>query len=653
MVLDPQTGSYTNKDLMAGNLHPGVGESLLAGAANGATFGFGDELAGVAGQSPLTVTRGQATTEAARRDHPIASITGNAAGNIAMLAPAAPMAASVAGPSLAGQAATGVATGAALGALQGAGDANAGSRVQGAGVGGIVGAAAGFAAPFLAAGLRQGAQPVIAWLKAADITGVKQALGVGTDAAKIIKAHLASDDPKAAIAAMDRAGANSMIADSSPQASQLLDTTVAAGGPAQRIARDAVDSRAAAAGANLTAKMDTILGAPQGVKGAAVDIASRTALSRKAAYDAAYAAPIDYAAPEGAAIEAVLARVPTRTLTAAISEANDAMKEAGVSNKQIMATLHPDGTVAFTEMPNVQQLDYLKRALGSVADTAKDTFGRYTAEGVRANRLAGDLKDAVGGAVPEYNNAVRLGGDKIAEDKALEIGRKFMQPSVTREDVLAVMKGVSVEARMAAKTGMRTAFSEAMDNVKAVASDPNMDARQAMKAVKDFSSDANRAKAAAIMGQAQAATLFREFDQAASQLALRTAIARNSATAARTAGKAAMDAIISGGPLQAFKMGRIAEGTKGLIQILTKTTPADQVVKMQTVYAEVAKALTDKRGASAKMALQIVQKAIAGTPATEAQARLVAKSLALIAASGSYHTLQQIQNPPSGGTPAQ
>lgn len=644
MVPDPLTGGMTSPELMANRIHPGVGMSALAGVANGVTFGWGDEMAAAAGEKPIDVTRAQATMLAAQRDHPVANIVGTAAGGIGAAAAAMEAAPAwlLGGTSIAGQTVAGAGLGGVMGAVQGAGDAQPGQKLQGAVSGGEFGAAVGLVSPAIAAGASKGVKSLLDYLKRTDISGIQSALGIGPDAAKIIKGHLANDDTAAAVAAMDRAGDGAMIADSSPQASQLLDTTVAAGGPAQRIAREAVDGRAAAAGQSLTTTMDTVLGLPQGVKASAKDISVRTAAARKTAYDTAYASPIDYAAPEGQAIEAVMARIPNKTLNAAVQEANDAMKAAGIKNQQIKATIGADGSITLSEMPNVQQLDFIKRALGSVADGAKDSFGRYTSEGVRANGLASDLRDAMGKAVPQYRMAVKLGGDKIAEDKALEIGRKFMQPGMTREDVATAMSGASVEAKQAAKRGMRSALDEAMANVKAVASDPNMDARQAMTAVKQFSSDANRTKAAAILGRTQADALFAEFDKAASQLALRTAISRNSATAARTAGKAAMDAIIDS-PLQAFKQGKIAEGSRGIIQILTRATPADRLAKQQAIYAEVATALTEQQGMAAKSALVVVQRAMKGTPATDAQAKFVAKALTAILADGAYQTVSQSQ----------
>ena len=650
MVFDPATGSYTSAELMAGNMQPGIGAGIHAGAVQGATLGWGDELAAALGADPMTVERGRAAYTAAQRDQLPAYIGGAIGGGGATAAAGAMALRAVpvignlipkAGGSLMGQTIAGGVSGAALGAIQGAGEAQPGQRGRGAAIGGALGGAVGVVAPAASAGLGKLTTKMWNAFKRTDIAGIKRALGVSDEAATIIKTALGDDDFAAAQAALDRAGPGAMLADSSPQASQLLDDTVAAGGPAKRVTMEAVEGRSAAARDNLTAGMDAVLGAPEGVKGAAKDIATRTSAARKAAYDAAYASPINYAAPEGRAIEEVLSRIPEKQFQAAIQEANDAMRADGIRNMQIMATIDPKGGVTFTQMPNVQQLDFLKRALGSVSDAEKDAFGRLTAAGVRANKLASELKDAIGAAAPDYRTAVRLGGDKIAEDKALQLGRDFMKPALTREDVAAATRGLSVEARIAAKKGMRAAFDEAMANVKAVASDLNVDARQAVNAAKQFSSEANRKKAELILGKTMADRLFREFDQASTQLALRTAVSRNSATASRVAGKAAMDEIITGGPINALKRGKFGDWSRGLVQMMTNTTPADDLAQKQAIYAEVAKALTASRGPDAKAALTAVQNAMTGAPVSQAQADLVAKAVTSALALGAYQTGQQ------------
>ncbi len=614
-----------------------------------------DELAGsLAGQDAQQGVR--AAQSAMDRQRPGTSaalqIGGGVVGAIPMAMTAAPGIAAAAPQSLAGQmlagGVAGAASGAAEGAVSGAGAANDGNRMDGAKVGGLVGGSLGGmlggAAPALLKGLQSGSRTVINWFKKTDVAGITKALGVSGDAAQIIKTHLEADDFRAAADALRKAGPDGMLADTSQQASQLLDTSIAAGGPSMQIARDAVEGRAAAASGRLTAAMDATLGpAPEGMKAAAKSVAGRTAASRAEAYKAAYASPIDYASDAGRAIEGVLGRIPTKTVNAAVQEANDAMKEAGEVNMQIMATVAPDGSVTFSQPLNVQQLDYLKRALGTLSDAERDQFGRLTGPGQRAARLASDLKDALGKAVPGYLRAVKLGGDKIAEDKALQLGRDLLKPSVTRETVRETMSGASLEAKQAAAQGIRTAFDEAMANVKATAGNPSTEAAEALKAVKEFSSQANRQKAEIILGKTKAEKLFAAFDEAASQIALRAAIAKGSQTATRTAGKQAMDAIIEGNPLDLLKQGKPAEAARGIVQILTDATPAARIKKTQAIYGEVARALVEKRGPDAMQALGILQGAIRGAPVSQAQADLVAKAVTASASALAYQLGSQTQ----------
>ena len=627
---------------------PGALQAAATGAFQGLTLGWGDEAIArlYSAMNPQTSPElaqklAQQEVDAAQFSRPVTTGVAGVAGNIAAAAPALALSPAWAtgGTALAGKLLAGGVWGGAAGSAQGAGEANEGEKRMGAGIGAGLGFAAGAIAPLASAAItRYGTKPVRDYMKRTDLIGIKKALGISTDAAKIIKGFLANDDLASAQAALAKAGPEGMLADSSPQASQLLDTSIAAGGPSMSIARDAVEARSAAAADGLKAKMDAVLGPAQGVKASARDISASTASARESAFDASYAALINYSAPEGRAIEAVLGRIPNKTLSAAIQEANDAMRAAGIKNKQIMATIAPDGSVTLTEMPNVQQLDFIKRALGAVADGAKDNFGRYTGEGVRTNGLARDLRDAIGRAVPQYRTAVRLGGDKIAEDKALEIGRKFMQPGLTREDVAIAMKGASAEARQAAKRGMRAAFDEAMANVKAVASDQNIDARQALTAVKDFSSEANRAKAELILGKGSAQALFAEFDKAATQLVLRTAVSKGSLTAARTQGMATVEAMIDEGVINRIRHMEPVQATKEIGQIMMKSTASDDREYLQKVWGEIARALTEAKGVRAQSALQIVHRAMQGAPASERQAKFVAQAITALAGVRAYQS---------------
>jgi hypothetical protein len=193
--------------------------------------------------------------------------------------------------------------------------------------------------------------------------------------------------------------------------------------------------RAARAGERLKSTFDDILGVPEDVRSVAKDISLSTSGAREAAYTAAYTKPIDYASGAGRSIENVLARVPSKVLRRAVDEANDAMTYAGVKNQQILAEIADDGSVIFRVMPNVQHLDFIKRSLGEIGAESVDQFGRPTGAGIRASKLASDLRDALKEAVPEYGTAVKLGGDKIAEDKALRLGSDVLTRRISRADV--------------------------------------------------------------------------------------------------------------------------------------------------------------------------------------------------------------------------
>lgn len=129
--------------------------------AQGATFGFADELAGVgAAMVPGGKTRAEAT--AASRDRvaglreaaPVASFLAEMAGGVAIPALAMARPATVGGKALAGGIAGGAA-GAAYGL--GEGEGSLGERAQGAVGPGAIGAAVGAALPLVGAGMARGA----------------------------------------------------------------------------------------------------------------------------------------------------------------------------------------------------------------------------------------------------------------------------------------------------------------------------------------------------------------------------------------------------------------------------------------------------------------------------------------------------------------
>lgn len=558
---------------------------------------------------------------------------------------AAPAIAAAAPTAISGQVAAGIGAGATAGAVEGAvsgyGRGEGDTRGEEAAKGGMYGGAFGGVAAGIAPALTRGTRNLVDWVKQSDIGVIAKELGVSNKAAKIIRQAIDADDIGAAKATLKDVGEEAMLADSGPASQQLLDTAMSEGGAALRIGRDAVNSRAAVTTPQLRKAFDSILGKPEGTKKAARDIAQGSSKARQAAYDFAYRQPIDYASDKGRAIEAVLDRVPPDTLRAAVKEANDAMREAGEKNLQLMLDLD---TGTFSEMPNVRQLDELKKALGTIAEQSKDQFGRIgQGEGVRASRLARDLKRAIGDAVPVYNRAVKLGGDKIAEDNALSLGRTTLRDNLSVEDVTDAMRDASKAEKTAFKRGLREAIEDEMSRVKAVISDPNADAREAQAAFKALSSRKTRDKIKAAIGEASTKRIETLMQKELPMLRTRSAVARGSQTAYRRAGQEAITEELAPGAMGEAVRGKPVNAGQRLLQIVNDVTPQSDARRRAQVLEEIARGLTQRKGKSAEAALSIIDKAMQGQPITEAQSNLIARSLGGYAPLAGYLTGMQAQ----------
>lgn len=616
--------------------------------AQGLTFGFADELASINDPAMRERLRDKRAMDEA--NYPTATMAGDVTGAIAGgavgIGMAAPKALAMAPASGLGQViaggVTGIAVGGAEGALSGAGYAdgqNVGSEVlKGAGLGAVFGGAIGAAAPMVA----KGAKATLEWAKGYDAKIISRVLGIDRKSAEMIKASMAADDPAKALAAIQRAGDDAMLVDAGPGLKDLLDTSMKSSGGAARIAGERIEARAANAGKRITKVFDNLLGkAEDGMKTAARSIAKATSDVRSKAYERAFAQPIDYADDTGRAIEGVIARVPQDKLSAAVKAANDAMQIEGRTNKQIMATIAPDGSVKFSQPLDVFQLNELKVALGTQKRAAVDQFGRPTREGVLIGKLEADLRDAISAAVPGYKAALRLGADKIAEDEGLALGRKMLSPATTREEVADFLKGAPDAAKNAVKRGLRINIDEAMSNVRTVISDPNGDAREAIKALGDMSSKAAKAKATAILGPKRADVLFEAMDEARAQLELRAAVAMNSRTATRTAIQGEAQRIVGDTFLDAVRDGRPLEATRRVMQALTGGSEARKAEELRALYTTVADVLTQTRGKDAEEAMKIVAAALQGQTIKTEDAAKVARLIAGSAALGGYQAATQ------------
>ena len=540
---------------------------------------------------------------------------------------------------------TGAALGAAEGGVFGYGEGTTPEeRKAAAGQGAAFGAAAGgalsAAMPFVA----KGAQNLADVIKRSDLAIIASTLNISRNAAKVIKnTFQMGGDMDAAMSAIDKAGKEGMLADAGQAAQALLDAAAAGGGQAGTIARTAVDERMVRTGQALDATLDATLGeAPIGPRTAVENIAARTAPQRSELYTDAFNSPIDYGSDEGLNIFKVLDKTPDDILASAIREANEEMLMNNIPrNQHIKAAIADDGKVTFSELPNVMQLDELKKALQGIAYDNVDQYGRLTAKGTRYNRLAGELRDAVSGAVPVYGDAVKLGGDKIAEERAFQLGTDLLKPQTELEDVMKAFGPDASAAQLdAAKQGLRRYVEKAIGDVRAIASAPmatDVEAREVIKVVTDLSSKNSRKKIKAMLG-AEADALLKQIDEAAQSASVRAALAINSKTTQRKAIRESVEEVTQPGVVESAMRGEPLMTTQKLIQAVSGQTDEFTEAQKQRIFEEIARALTERKGRSAQEALRIMSQAMQGQPITDAQNQFLAQQVALALYGGTAPT---------------
>ena len=593
---------------------PGVFGAYMGNLAPGLTFGGADEIA--AGIGSLFEDRSydeilaslRAQDRQTEAQHPYASLAGKVTG---ALVPGGLVSKAVsAARTLPGMMAQGFGWGAAGGATQGflEGEGGAENRLAGAGWGGLIGGGLGAAVPLVGAGLKE------AWRAGSDMLNrsrigstVGREFGVSNATGRVLSDLVGQDDPAAMRAALSRGGPGAMLADVSPQATGALDMAMRSPIPAARAAGKAVEDRAAAAYDDVTRVMDDAMGAPTGIRTAQDAIVTGSAPARKAAYDAAYAAPIDYSAPAGAQLLDDLGpRIPGE----AIGYANRLMRARGEKSAQIMAKIADDGTVVFTSPPDVRQWDYIKQGLDMLAETGDGAgaLGGQTRLGSAYQGLAREVRDAVSELVPEYKAALSVASDAISERNAVDFGSKLLRTATTPEMARDAIEGATAAELAAMRKGVRSQIQNVLGDVRKVASDQNLDARAVSKAFSDLSSENAQAKMAMLMGDGWPA-LKAELDKAGVALGLRARTSANSATFGRGAAEAAITDEITPG---ALRSGKPLQAIKNFMASAMGASP-DAIRRMRDeVKGELAGVLT--RQGNAEQSLDGILAALAGNP---------------------------------------
>jgi hypothetical protein len=518
------------------------------------------------------------------------------------------------------RAATAGATGAAVPAsIQAAGEAESGQRLtEGLKTGGIAaltGAGVSVAGPYVA----ESANRLGEFIKASELKAIQSALGISRSAAMVIKnAFAQGGDINLAIENVRRAGDRGMLADAGIAARALADAASQAGPePAQTVATN-IGRRAEEVKSQLESTLVDTLGDPLiGPQAAVRAIRNRTQDVRDNAYNRAYNTPIDYSTGgAGDRIMSVINRIDKKTLASAIEEANADMLADGVQNMQIRVSVDANGNVTdIANDMNVQQLDYVKRALQTLAENNRDAVTyKFSPQGRRYARLASDLRRELGEGIVDpdtgarvYDEAVTLGGNTIAEENAFRMGQDLLRPQTKIEDVMETLGDDPSDAQLEAlRMGMSQYIRSVLQDVRAVPSDPDLEARQLDAFYRLTSSGSAREKIAAVMGD-MTDDFLRQIDEVGQAAITRAGLSRNSATSIRQSTQQGVEAMTREGPATSLLRGQPLEATRKIVSELTGFTDEFTENQRMAIYNDIAKALTAVGTDDALRALNVMR----------------------------------------------
>lgn len=494
-------------------------------------------------------------------------------------------------------------TGGAVGVPVGAADQFLRSEGDGRGVGALVGGAVGgvtgAAMPVVGQAVSSGAQRVADFLTS---DAMLRRLGISRQAAEVLIRQLGTDLTPAGANRIAQGGPDAMLADAGPASSGLLDTALQRSGPGATAARDAIEQRATQANQQLRGVLDQTFGGPAvGVETRQTGIRQGSAAARQMGYQAAEDQPIDFSTQAGQQLALDIQRLQ-RSAPWAIEEANTEIAMRG-------------------EQPTlVRILDRATRALNSAAQRGErgGALRGNTPLGGASGALADDIRTSLRAAVPEYGLALDTAADPIRRVQATEFGATILNPNVTREQVVEQFARMAGGERRAALQGIRDQIDEIASNVKQMASDPNIDARQLRDVIAKLSSPAARAKVETAVGQNAARGFFGQIGRFARAAELRASVATNSRTYARQATDAQVKAQMEPGVIGLALEGEVPRAIKKAIQSLTGMTSERRIAAEDRLYGEIANALTTTRGQAAQQQLLRLMQAVRARSANRA-----------------------------------
>jgi len=294
-------------------------------------------------------------------------------------------------------------------------------------------------------------------------------------------------------------------------------------------------------------------------------------------------------------------------------------------------------------MPNVMQLDYIKRAFDDIVRDGTDGITRQMSDPARwAWKASRGVRDATREAVPAYGRALELASDSASLQDAHQFGVRILMDGsapggTTREMVARAVKDASKPEVAAMRVALRSQIDETLANVRRIASNPMADpeGRELQRALGMLSSRASTEKMQTLLGD-DAQLLIQNVDEAIRALGLKAATTRGSQTAGRLITERMVQEEIAPGIIAQSFQGQPINAARTIVQEITGFTPDRMTARSEKVLNEIATILTRSGNVEAMQALKALQSASAAQPVTEKTAYQVARAVTAALAAGSH-----------------
>lgn len=406
----------------------GPGQMLLQGA----TFGFGDELRGLAdymmgGDYKLGTEAARGEQEQYREENPIGSFGLEMAGGLSTGIPGA----AKAGASRVGQWAGSnlprwlkyAGAGGAGGGVAGAGYSEEGERLEGAGKGATAGAGLGALLPPVARGVKGVTSPVIRAFQPASSRANRklgQALERDLVTPERARANLAKLGPQGTIA--DAGGENVL---------GLAEQAVQTPGKGRNQALGMLQRRQSGQHGRVMDALTDQLGDEQNFYETLRQIGRQKQVSAKPLYEKAYAVEIPFSDDLQQLVKRpVVQDAMKKALRIAANEGDDISTSFRIEGDEITGL----------ENPSTKVWDYVKRGLDDVIEDNTGELGRVNNTGRIANNIKRELLSELDEVNPDYREARRVFAGEAANENALKMGRNVLKDDADiTQDVIARM----------------------------------------------------------------------------------------------------------------------------------------------------------------------------------------------------------------------